>query len=156
MPNKRQMAWFDKLAEEQSVAAGGTVGLQLDSDMIDADKRGCTVARVIMTLHVRPTLIDLGQMCTFGITMVHEDVTNLPDPEAGTDQPGWIVRDQIRVIAHDLEDGVTAITRVTYDLRASRKYPTASNELLLIVHNNLGGGSAIIYDALTRVLCWMG
>ena len=69
--------------------------------MADADKRGCTVTRILLTLHFRPTLIDIGQLVYFGVVMTHEDVTNFPDLNVSTDQPGWMLRDSVRLIMSD-------------------------------------------------------
>ena len=154
MANRRAFAWFDHMASFQ-VASGASLSSDLSNDLTAADKRGCTVTRILATIHVRPTLIDLGQLFTFGFAMIHEDQVDRPDPEVSTDQPSWLLRDQVRVIMSDLEDG-SQIRRLNYDLSAQRKFPGPSHVLRGMWQNNAGGGSAVEVDVLTRVLCRMG
>ena len=151
----RPMAWTDTTVDNDTVAANATDTRDLSADLSIADKRGCTVVRILVRVTMRPALIDTGQLLTYGITMSHEDVADQPDPHTAADQPGWLLRDHCRVIMSDLEDGSQIQTRA-YDLRASRKFRGPSQRLMWIIRNNAGGGTAVQYDLLARVCCMMG
>ena len=152
---RRPLGWFDYSAENQTLTSNTQVAVITSSDMTDADKRGGTVTRLLVTVHIRPSLINLGQMVTYGMALVHEDQTNYPDPQVSTDQPGWLFKDQIRVIMSDLEDG-SQIRRQMYDIRSQRKFRGPSDLVRFIIFNNAGGGSSIVWDVFIRMLCRLG
>ena len=149
------VTWFDSSSVAQTVASGAQANKDLSVNMTDSDKRGCTVTRILLSLMIRPTLVDLENFLFYGIAMVHEDVANYPDPDVSTDEPGWLLRDFRNVLTKDADEGA-GIVRATYDIRAQRKFTGPSMHLQFILNNVAGGGTAIVYSYLSRVLCRMG
>ena len=158
MATRRSVAWFDAELMGQTVASGGFQGHAIDLNMVDSDKRGCTVTRIIGTVTMRPVLLDLRQFMFLGICMVTSDAIAgnvFPDPNDAGDQPGWLYRTYRTVIMSDLQDH-SQETELHFDIRAQRKYRGVDDNLLLIFTNEAGGGTSVNYDFLTRTLCRMG
>ena len=157
MPNRRGVTWFDNSSVAQALPSGSQNNHDLSVNMTASDKRGCTVTRILLTLAMRPTLLDLENFLFYGIVMVSEDAAiaaAYPDPDISTDEPGWMLRDFRSIMTHDLNDPASIVT-VTYDLRAQRKFTGASNSLRFLITNVAGGGTAASYSLLSRVLCRM-
>ena len=153
--NRRQTSWFDHISPIKTLASGATESLDLSDAMTESDKRGATVTRILLTIYVRPVLVDLSQRWFYGITMMSRDSVvagALPDPEVASDQPGWMLRDFRAVLTHDAEHA-QAIQHMTYDLRAQRRFTGPSNELEFVSKNLAGGGTSVEYAILSRVLC---
>ena len=154
---RRGLTWVDHIAINQgaTLTPGNLNNQNLTANLIDADRRGATVTRVLLTVSFRVSLIDTGTVAFYGVCMVHEDVAaggvGIPDPAEDTDQPGWLMRDMARLTVSDLEDQAQVVT-IRADLRAQRKFRGVSENLHLVVENWSAGVASFNFDVLSRVL----
>ena len=155
MPSTRQRVWFDSASQANSLASGATESFDLVVDMSDIERRGCTIMRIILTLHARALTVGLQDYLRYGIAVLNENVTVMPQPELTTDIPGWLLRD-MRVVGTSSLNDTSQMVTVNYDLHAQRKFRGQDEGLKFILMNNPGGGSAIEYSYLARTLCLMG
>ena len=156
MPGTRQLTWSDTIAINQTTLTNATTVVSLDADMIDADKRGCTITRILYQLIVRANTVDAASNFHYGITLVHEDAVgaSLPDADEAGDQPGWLLRKGGLVLMSSIVDG-SQMYRDEGDLHAQRKYRGTSESLRFIMDQD-ASGITITWSLTARVLCRMG
>ena len=127
----RRSRWLDDFAL-LSPAASGQASAELDTPMAgELHVMGHTIVRVI--LRVQATLNTLGAIAnlTYGLVLMNSEAVSagaFPDP-SGVDEVPWIVRDRLSYV-RDADAGNQEI-RVSYDLRAMRKY-TGQSSLQMI------------------------
>ena len=152
---KRQLAWFEHISRGGTVASGGQGQVLLSNNMDAADKRGCTVTRMIGTVTLRPVLVNLQQFVYLGICMIHEDQVDFPDPSIELDQPGWLWKGSATVGTTNVGD-YSQWARIPIDARSQRKFRGPSDVLRLVMDNVAGGGTSVDLDVNLRILCRMG
>jgi hypothetical protein len=138
MPGARQLIWHDNIAINQTVLTDAQAAIDLTAGMIDADKRGCTITRVLYQLFVRANTVDAAANFHYGITLMHEDATGaaVPDADEQTDEPGWLTRMGGFVMMTNLADG-SQVYRAEGDLRAQRKFRGPSEQLQFIIDQDV-------------------
>ena len=113
-----------------SASSGNEDSVDLLANLAEDERKGATVTRVIMDL--RYTLAGIGsvQDISIGLTLVNDDALAsgaLPDPQAETDQPGWLWR-----TTHEIAEPDNPNLRQHHDLRAQRKMEEEETLVLII------------------------
>ena len=150
---KRQAVWFDTIVDF-TLAGNGTTLVSLDSNIIQAVKKGLTVVRTIIDLTVQPQGTGTGGTLSAGIAMYHGDAVAAgatPDPEDPNEQGGYLWRWAGSAYVSVLNDRSQA-TKLVYDIKAKRKFPSEDHELIFIFNQDVGAFTHNV-DGLIRVLC---
>ena len=125
---KRKTAWTDHLFNF-SLGSSSSTDQELMTELIDPEKRGCTLIRTIIDLWFAPSGpgAAYGFMASdVGIGLVSPDARvgdAMPDPAASGDYPvsGWVWRSRVVVQGYAGSEEAAVPTRVTLDLKSSRK-----------------------------------
>ena len=156
----RRTAWDDELVNTVVVNGGTTVAIRLMNNVADAEKRGCTVVRMIMGVDLLaepPGVVSSTQRFTMGVGMISDDAfagSVFPDPDTDSDFPvnGWMHRSVHSIRDELLATGVIATVRVDRDIRSQRKVERSTLALFVQNTNTEGAGNSIRITGLVRVL----
>ena len=113
------------------------------------------MVRTIVDLTALLSSAGTGGVIHYGLAMVSDEAVAagvFPDADQGADNPGWLWRASRVIAATNLND-ISQNSRLFFDLKSKRKFPTADWDLYLII--DAGSLSADINtDGLIRTL-WM-
>ena len=152
---RRAVQWFD-FHVNQTVSSGSQNVLTVDSNLGEAEKKGCTLIRTLLDLWVMPTTTGTGGTAGMGLAILHEEgiaASAVPDTDVSDDRGAWLWKVFFPFFTSDLNDQAQAV-RFKEDLRGMRKYPTEDHDLVLIMDNATGATSFNV-DGLVRILCKM-
>ena len=125
---RRLTAWDDTLFNSV-LTDENQQSLELMKAVADAEKRGCTLIRMLVHMQYHasvPGAVSGVTLVTFGVSVVSDDAFAafiVPDPQQEGDFPvlGWVFRDRTAVVDETLATGIVAPVSMRYDLRSQRK-----------------------------------
>jgi len=145
---RRNTAWDDtRIASD--VANGSTANVEIASDVGDAEKRGCTLIRTILSLWIHastPGAVSGSQIVFLGMQLASDDAFTggaLPDVEVGADFPmaGWIWRESVFITDETLAAGGSIQPIALWrDIRSQRKLDRST--VMLSIHSAPTEGTA--------------
>ena len=149
---RRQTEWYDTDVNV-SVPISGQATVQLDVNLVSDEKKGATITRVLVSLIVFPSAVNLSSRVHMGIVLIEQDAVSagaFPDVDQMDDQPGWMWRHMMSVRTENVSVR-RSYQLVQADIRAQRKYIGEDYQLRLIIDEN-GGVVEGNCDGLIRVL----
>ena len=158
---RRLTAWDDEF-HNFSLGNASFTQINLTTQVIDPEKRGYTLVRMIMDIYLfasPPGTVSGRQLMSLGVAVVSDDAfasgaAGLPDPDSEEDYPvgGWVWRTRLPVFDETLGAGIVQPVHIEKDLRAMRKLDRST--LALLVRNDVGEGTtfAVQIIGLTRTL----
>ena len=152
MADRRTTKWHTIINPDTSLTAGSQVGLDLSAGLEQANRRGSTVVRLILDLHLRPGTLSHLYSLSWGVIVMNLDAvaaSAFSDPEAEGDDADWLIRGRSVFESSNLSDS-TQWGRVTHDVRSARVMRSAQSQLVLVMHN--GGPSTMTHLVFTRAL----
>ena len=144
---RRLTAWDDTFVDFQSLDNTRNEQL-LVGNVADPEKRGCTLIRLILGLHVvaaAPGAASGMTVVSVGIQLSSDDAftaSAVADADQTADFPvsGWMYRDNFVLQDHTSATGPPHIVEVRKDLRAARKMDRSTVSVQM--HNNSFQGAA--------------
>ena len=121
-------------------------------NLADANKKGATITRIIMSLTVRPALENVQSEIYFGIAAVNADAAAalvFPDPDVETDNVRWLVRGG-GPNESNADTLFSSWRHYEFDLRAQLRYRSEQEETHFILNQNAGGD--MFFWLMTRIL----
>ena len=158
---RRRTAWDDTLLSTFTISSGGQNDVELMPAIIDPEKRGYTLIRMVMHLYVAPQAPGVQslalQAVDVGIGLFSPDAraaNAFSDPGAAGDFPvtGWIYRDRFMVRDELITDGIVPWADVRLDIRAMRKLDRADPVLVVDNANVTGAGFVVVVGGIIRIL----
>ena len=145
----RAKEWIDQHIDFNIV--DGAEGLRsITTNLLDDEKKGATIIRCLVDMHVSSKTLNAKVLTAIGLTMLNDDgfaAGAVPDPGDSSDQPGWYWRAQSVIRGN--ESNVLESQHIEKDLRAMRKFRGQEDQLVLIIEPV---GAAVDIDALFRTL----
>jgi len=131
---RRKTRWVD---EEIDMTFTSTIQLNQDltANIIDSDKPGMTLIRMIGYLQFVMVVQSTGGILSMGITPANQDALAagaLPDAEVDVDQPGWLWRAQRNVFLNQSAAGMQDQVNVEFDLRSRRKLTSTGDNIVFV------------------------
>ena len=156
MPDARAMEWQDHITENNTIASNTQVSKDLSANINEVVRKGCTVARILLQMNIRPNTINAFWNVHWGIAMVTKDAavaSALPDPSDQVDGGGgWLGRGLMAGVTEDLSNPM-GVQYLDKDLRSSRIFRGDEMQLRLILDQD-ASGITVTYNIMARVLCW--
>jgi len=136
---RRAVEWFDTNIIT-TLPSGTLKTFDLSAQVVDDEKKGMTVVRVIVDLVAQLSAVGTGGLVSMGIAMVAKEAGVAGAFPEVTDQEmeaSWMwKRPNLTVSATNLNDQST-FTRFAYDTRVMRKFRFQDNELRLILESGV-------------------
>ncbi len=154
----RATDWVDTVLAPASVPTGLSTNVRLDGALSQADLRGATLIRTIVSMSLSTGTVSGAwglQMAHIGVAITGQEAFAagvFPDPQTSADKPprGWIYRNSAPV--HQNGVGVPISTWLQADIRGARKIE--AGVLYLIVDNVTVNGTSfsLVIRGLIRCL----
>jgi len=149
----REYQWYSKLDEEdRAIASGNQLELDLLNEMVDDNRKGATITRVILDLVIVPDTVAQTTFTSYGLAMVNGDALAagaVPEADVNADRADWVLRGRARNMVSSLSDRAQVFHK-EYDLRAQRVLRSEEMTLAIIFDHSSGGGVEVWY--MSRVL----
>ena len=149
---RRGLFWIDTNIDE-TTSSGTQDVTDLTTLMVDDEKKGATLVRLIISLRTVLTAAGSGGLVAMGLIVIKDDALSalaLPEANSAGDQPGWLWRRQLGIACTDPNDP-TQWLHTDLDLRAKRKFVGEDSNLCLVI--NAGTLTATINtDGWSRAL----
>ena len=152
---RRAREWAD-ITVDSTLTVGTQTAIHLSSAILDDEKKGATVVRVIIDLEAVALTVGVGSVIALGLLMLDAEARAAgvgPDPQDDNDQPGWMWRTRKLVFLSALNDR-SQTTKIFMDVRSMRKFPGPDVDLAMVWAVVSGGSSQVNLDGLIRVL-WL-
>ena len=149
---RRAREWFDTIVNT-TVSSAGQAVVQLGQDILDDEKKGMTIVRLIIDLVYQLSAVGTGGVVSSGICLVTDDAFGasvLPEADVSSDKPGWWYRSVKTVYSATLNDRAQA-TNVQYDLKIGRKLP-GEDVAISMIFDASALSSDVNIDGLVRLL----
>ena len=153
MPSGRTYQWYSILDEnETALASGSQIEKDLLGDLVQDERKGATITRIILDLIIAPDTIAQVTFTSYGLCMVNKDAVSagaVPEADVNADRADWLLRGRSRNLSGNLSDPTQVFHR-EYDLRAQRVLRSEEQTLALILDHGSGGG--IDFFWMSRIL----
>ena len=137
-----------------AVGSGIQTFVNLTADLPANERSGATLARIILDLGLNAVTAGSGTVMDLAVHLMENDALAAgagPDPDVGTERPGWIWRTRRGVFTSLANDRAQEV-RLVYDSKAGRKMAGEAINIVLNVINQVGGASTVNIDGIVRLL----
>ncbi len=152
---RRAVEWYDTIELADTIPSNGQGEHDLLVNMEDRMNKGATVTRLILTLDIRPTVVDTFCNLFVGITTWSNEAFLagiMPDSDDDADMGvGWMYRGRLWTMMSNLTDAPGLGASLLLDLRSQRVLTSEDQSLFLVVDQDASGIN-LTMNFLARVL----
>ena len=148
---RRATEWFDTLVGPTTFGASTQSRFLLDDNVLSDEKKGMTIARMILDLTFQAATVNVTGILDFGICFIEGDAEAaliFPDPNIDDEQPGWWYRN--RIVLQSVTAEAAGAVHLFKDLKTRRKYDGEDIRVGMIF--NVGSATGVEIAGLMRLL----
>ncbi len=116
------MEWYDRISGIVSLASGGQDEYDLLTNMDVKDSKGATITRIVLTLDIRASTVNVYNEVFLGLTCWPQEAFLagiMPEADDEDDNgAGWMYRGRLWTLVPDLNTAPGLGASVNLDLRA--------------------------------------
>ena len=150
----RALQWFTKIQNDLAVANNGQSVVDLLASVVDDERKGATVTRIIYDIEARPDTVSAHKHLKWGITFVNRDAAvagAYPDSDSESDRADWLMRGVLSTTVVGLADGQAYAYRQG-DIRSQRVWRAEESNLYIIFDDNDSEAGGLFVSFMIRIL----
>ena len=151
----RAMKWFTTLRGDQALTDGAQISFDLLAGVDQANKKGATVTRLIISMWIRNDTQQTFKVMDAGVAWVNSDAVAaaaLPDPGDEADRADWLLRYRMTNQMDATTSGSQQIEDRHFDIRSQRICRSERDELRLVLEDSGLGNGGLFVTFGARVL----
>ena len=154
MPN-RTFQWITTLRQHQALASGGQTNFNLSSDLAAGDRRGATLTRMLLNIHLRNDTVNVTKVLDYGVVWINADAATagaFPDPISESEQADWLLRDRMVISSgpNTFEGG--HLTTQRHDNRSQRICRAETDQLHMVMDLDSVFAGGVFITFICRIL----